>query len=258
MSSTRSISRTAPATEAAEAALIVAHGSPSDPAPQEAAIAALAVAVAARLPGWRITGATLAAPGALGRALEAGPAWIYPLFMSDGWFVSRELPRRLAAAGRAEVAILPPLGLDPALAALCAACAREAATGAGYAIAETTVILAAHGSPRDPRPAAAAGNVARRLRATGGFRAVATGFVDESPRLADALRVGGPALCLPFFAARAGHVTGDLPEAVAEAGFRGPVLGPIGADPGVPDLIAGALRRSAAARLRPAAPAGAR
>lgn len=235
----------------------MAHGSPSDPAPQEAAIAALARTVAARLPGWRIMGATLAAPGVLERALEAGPTSVYPLFMSDGWFVSRELPRRLGAAGRADIAILPPLGIDPALAALCASCAREAAAAAGFAIAETTVILAAHGSPKDPRPAAAAGNVAQSLRETGGFRAVATGFVDEAPRLADALRVEGPALCLPFFAARAGHVTGDLPEAVAEAGFRGPVLGPIGADPGVPDLIAGALRRAAAARLRPAASAAA-
>jgi sirohydrochlorin ferrochelatase len=239
------------------AALIVAHGSPSDPAPQEAAIAALARTVAARLSGWRIKGATLAAPGALERALEAGPALVYPLFMSDGWFVSRELPRRLGAAGHARIAILPPLGLDPALAALCATRAREAAAAAGFAIPDTTVILAAHGSPKDPRPAAAAANVARYLREKGGFRAIATGFVDEAPLLADALRAEGPALCLPFFAARAGHVTGDLPEAVAEAGFRGPVLGPIGADPGVADLIAGALRR-AAAGFRPAAPAAAR
>ena len=40
-------------------ALIVAHGSPSSPAVQEAALAALAVRVAGHFPGWRLRGATL-------------------------------------------------------------------------------------------------------------------------------------------------------------------------------------------------------
>ncbi len=52
-------------------ALIVAHGQPSDPAPAEAELAALADAVAAHLPGWRVGHATLAASGALASALGA-------------------------------------------------------------------------------------------------------------------------------------------------------------------------------------------
>ena len=41
-------------------ALIVAHGQPSDPAPAEMELAAIAAAVAAHLPNWNITSATLA------------------------------------------------------------------------------------------------------------------------------------------------------------------------------------------------------
>ena len=46
-------------------ALIVAHGQPSDPAPAAAALEALAVRVAAHLPGWQVDAATLAQPGRL-------------------------------------------------------------------------------------------------------------------------------------------------------------------------------------------------
>lgn len=228
-------------------ALLLAHGSPSDPAPQEAAIAALAAEVARLAPGWRVRGATLAAPGALDAAAEPG-ATVYPLFMSDGWFVSRETPRRLALAGADDARILPPLGLDPRLPALCARRAVEAARAAGFAVARTGLILAAHGSPKDPRPARAARAAAAAIALLAPFRRVEACFVEEPPFLAEGLAAGAPALCLPFFAIRAGHVTGDLPQAVAEAGFTGPVLDPIGADPEIPALIAATLAAAAAAK----------
>lgn len=78
-------------------ALIVAHGSPSDPDPQEAALQALAQAVAAHLPGWQVRGATLAAEGAFDAGVAALEApLIYPFFMARGYFTGRVL------AGKAE------------------------------------------------------------------------------------------------------------------------------------------------------------
>jgi len=225
-------------------ALLLAHGSPSDPAPQEAAIAALAADVAPLAPGWRVRGATLAAPGALDAATEPG-ATVYPLFMSDGWFVSRETPRRLALAGAGDARILPPLGLDARLPALCACRAVEAARAAGFDVAQTALILAAHGSPKDPRPARAARDAAGAIARLAPFRSVAACFVEEAPFLAEGLAAEAPALCLPFFAIRAGHVTGDLPEAVAAAGFTGPVLAPIGCDSEIAALIAATLEAEA-------------
>jgi sirohydrochlorin ferrochelatase len=230
------------------AALIVAHGQPSDPDAPEAAMAALAEAVAGHLPGWRIRGATLAGRGTLEAALAGlgpGAIMVYPHFMSDGWFVRRQLPRRLKAAGRAEVPVLPPFGLDEATAALSLRLALEGALAHGLDPRATTLLLAAHGSPTDPRPAAATRAVAGFIRAAEAFRVVRVGFVDEEPRLVEAARSDGPALCLPFFAARNAHVETDLPEALAEACFPGPTLSPVGTDAAVPRIIADALGRAA-------------
>jgi sirohydrochlorin ferrochelatase len=233
-----------------QAALIVAHGAPSSPGGPEQVMRALAAAVAARLPGWAVHGATLAAPGAIAAAVkdlpEVGRLLVYPHFMADGWFTTEELPRRLGGAGGFE--ILPAFGLDPAVLRLCLRRAEEAVLAGKYAPGEAALLVAAHGSPTDPRPAAAAGAAVRFLRQSGVFREVRAGFVDEAPFLKDSARIEGPAVCLPFFAGRAGHVQTDLPAALAEASFPGPMLDPIGADTQVPDIIAAALAKRAARR----------
>ena len=232
-------------------ALIVAHGQPSAPAAPEAAIAALARAVAGHLPGWQVEGATLAAPGALEAALAAlgpGAVPVYPLFMADGWFVSTRLPERLAAAGRPDCAVLPPFGLDPACAGLCLRAALEGARAQGLDPVATTLLLAAHGSPSDPRPAAAARALADAVARARCCRSIAVGFVDETPSIATAARRSGAGLCLPLFAAGNHHVRSDLPAALEAGGFTGIVLDPIGEHAAVPALIAAALTKTAAAR----------
>jgi sirohydrochlorin ferrochelatase len=218
-------------------AVIVAHGQPSDPAPAEAEIAALAARVAALLPGWSVRSATLASEGALAAALQGAPnPVVYPLFMADGWFTQTHLPARLTAAGAGRVTQLAPFGLDPAVQALSVTLAREAARGGA-----TEVLLAAHGSFRSDAPAAVARAMAARIAAETGFR-VETGFIDQTPQIATVAATLGPgALCLPFFAARGGHVIDDLPQALAEAEFKGTLLDPVGLDARVPGLIAAAL-----------------
>jgi len=242
----------APATE--HAALIVAHGWPSAPAGLERVLHDLAAAVQALLPGgWAVRGATLAAPGAIAASLSGLASierlLVYPHFMADGWFSTSELPRRLRVDGAGGVEILPAFGLDPAVLRLCLRRAEEAARAERYAPGAAALLLAAHGSPSDPRPAAAARAAARLLAESHMFREVRTGFVDQAPFLADAARIDAPALCLPFFATRAGHVAADLPDALSQAEFPGPVLTPIGADVEAPGIIAAALARTAARRL---------
>jgi len=239
----------APATE--HAALIVAHGAPSAPEGPERVMCGLAGAVAALLPGgWAVRGATLAAPGAIAAALDAlgagGRLLVYPHFMADGWFSTEELPRRLRAAGAGDFDILPAFGLDPAVPQLCLRRAGEAVLAGGHAPGEAALLLAAHGSPSDTRPAAAAQSAVRFLAGSGLFREVRAGFVDQAPTLADAARMDGPAICLPFFASYAGHVAHDVPDALAKAEFPGPILAPIGTDAEAPGIIAAALARHAA------------
>lgn len=229
-------------------ALLIAHGSPRAPDGPEAALAGLAHQTAARLPGARVASATLAVPEALPaalRCLEGGRRLVVvPHFMSDGWMARQLVPERLRALTDRPFELLRPFGLWPATRALCARRALEATRRLGAQAAETTVVLAAHGSPSDARPGAAARDAAGVVAQAGGFRAVTCGFIDEQPSVAAAARTDGPALCLPFFAQRAGHVLRDLPAALAEAGFDGPLLDPVGQDPGVPDLIAGQLREA--------------
>jgi sirohydrochlorin ferrochelatase len=218
-------------------ALIVAHGQPSDPRPAGAALEALAQKVAAFLPGWTVAAATLAEPGALARAVagQAGGV-VFPMFMAGGWFTRVQIPARLAEAGATGWRVLEPFGCDPGLHDLCVTLAREA--GADQ------LILAAHGSFKSPVPSDIARHVARRIAAEADMPHVAAGFIDQSPQLASLTGFGTGAVCLPFFAAEGGHVADDIPAALAEAGFQGRILPPVGLDPRVPALIAAAITTS--------------
>lgn len=215
-------------------AILVAHGSPADPFPQEAAMKALAVRVAMWLPGWRIRGATLAQDGALEAAVaQLSAPMIYPFFMAEGWFTRTNLPRRLAAAGGAHLVQLLPFGTDPALIELMATAARRAASDKG-------LLIAAHGSKVSKTSSQTTYAMVESLRLQG-FSNVKAGFVEEAPFLADVAREMSDAACLPFFALRAGHVELDIPEALVSADFKGATLAPIGEDPQVARLIAAAL-----------------
>lgn len=224
-------------------ALIVAHGQPGDPGPQQAAIEALAARI--RLPGTRIRGATLAMPGALDIARDQ--TLIYPLFMAQGWFTRSELPRRLAQAGAAHARILPPFGADPRLPALCLALLTKAAATRGWALPETHLLIAAHGSGRSRAPAEAARAMAAALAPHLG--AISCGFIEEPPFIAEAARaLPRQTLCLPLFATEAQHVTDDLPGALQTAGFQGVTLPPVGQAAEVPAMIAESLKAALSER----------
>jgi sirohydrochlorin ferrochelatase len=222
-----------------QAALIVAHGQPSDPDPAEAELARLAASVAVLLPDWRIGFATLAAPGALARAVaKLGPEGrAYPLFMAGGWFTRVQLPARLAAAGAPLWQVLEPLGCDPDLHALAVQIVK--------AEAPETVLLAAHGSFKSAVPADIAAHVVAAIAKATGCRTEAA-FIDQAPQLSHATGHGPRAICLPFFATEGGHVRDDIPAALQAAGFQGRILPPLGLHPDVPALIAKAISRGVA------------
>ncbi|WP_338547850.1 CbiX/SirB N-terminal domain-containing protein [Roseovarius phycicola] len=227
--------------------LVVSHGSPSDPEPQERFVRRLATRVGART-GADVRGTTLAKPGALEAAVSGFRApMVFPQFMTDGWFVSTNLQNRLAKAGLTAWTTLTPLGLNANLPDLALRRVRAEISTLGVPEQDTTLVVAAHGSPSDPRPARATEAFVSALKADGAFHNVRVGYVDENPSLEEAASVDGPAIVLPFFAARAGHILEDLPEALDAAGFTGPVLPPIGAWDEIPFLIAALLQRQRAA-----------
>ena len=222
-------------------ALIVSHGQPSDPDLGEAEIAALASAVAAYLPGARIEGVTLAAEGRIEALSAQRPgALIYPMFMADGWFTQVQLPKRLADGVGPQ---LVSFGLDCTLPMLAANWLRQVCTACTVEPYNIDLVIAGHGSGKSQRVSEATRAFAERVAEDFGPRSVRCGFVEEEPSLGDALSgLGAESICLPFFAARRGHVLDDLPAAVAASGFQGIVLDPIGLHPDVPKMIADALR----------------
>ncbi|NJS38937.1 MAG: cobalamin biosynthesis protein CbiX [Rhodobacteraceae bacterium] len=216
-------------------AVIVAHGQPSDPEPAARALAGLAAQVAALLPGWEVRAATLAEPGAIARAVEGRTGGVvFPMFMTGGWFTRVQIPAKLAEAGAVGWAVLEPFGCDVAVHDLCVALAREAGVD--------QLILAAHGSFKSTVPSDIARHVAGRVAAETGAR-VAAGFIDQDPQLETLTGFAGA--CLPFFAAEGGHVSDDIPAALAKAGFTGRILPPVGLDARVPGIIAAAIARGA-------------
>jgi sirohydrochlorin ferrochelatase len=232
----------APATNPARpGAVIVAHGQPSNPAPAEAALRVLADDVARRLPGWDVTSATMAAPDILEQRLEQhSNAAVYPVFMADGWFTGMALPKRLRVSGKQH--LMQPLGMDPRLPAIAADVTAKAVMARGWNMAETCLIIAAHGGQVSRNPAKAARVFTAALAAITGFADIRLGFIEESPDLSEvAAGAGNKALCLPFFAANGRHVRGDIPAALSKAGFEGGVLEPIGLAEQIPDLIAQSL-----------------
>ncbi len=222
-------------------AVIVAHGQPSDPAPAEASLAAFAMEIDALCERVSVSSATLAAPQALENCLDnltEGTA-IYPLFMARGWFVTSALPKRV---GSRPVKILEPLGIDPELPKLVSTAVHQDLVARGWDAEDTDLVIAAHGSGRSANPAVIAMGFAEKLGQIVRYKSIRTGFVEQTPTIAEAAANCGPnALCLPFFACTGGHVLEDVPQELARANFSGHVMPVISELPQVERHIAARL-----------------
>ncbi|UYV36525.1 cobalamin biosynthesis protein CbiX [Rhodobacteraceae bacterium D3-12] len=204
---------------------------------------ALAENVARLLPGWRVEGGTLAAREAFEALLDRSERpLVYPFFMARGWFTETHLVKRInGRAGR----IIPPTGADPALPQMAARALETALRDNGWKAKDTALLLAAHGSRTAPASSESAWVTEQVLSHVLGFRTTRTGFIEQEPFLRDQAAGLGQAICLPFFALRAGHMLMDVPEALESAGFSGPVLPPLVEFPDLPAVIADSLRRHA-------------
>ncbi|MCH2164194.1 MAG: cobalamin biosynthesis protein CbiX [Marinovum sp.] len=233
-------------------ALLVSHGQPSDPEIGEREIASLAIRVAAQTRGIDVIGVTLAMPGRLEVVSANAPpdTVVLPMFMADGWFTQVQLPKRL---GGVPLKILPPYGCHPKLAGFAAGWLGDVVARSGWNAETTNLIVVGHGSGRSKRPADVTHAFAAHVQNIAQMRSLRVGFVEEDPCLKEVLAgLDYRAICLPFFAARRGHVLEDLPEAIAEAHFTGMVLPPIGLHPCTPGFIALMLDDATATQTRAA------
>ncbi|WP_294229377.1 cobalamin biosynthesis protein CbiX [uncultured Shimia sp.] len=219
-------------------ALIVAHGQPSAQDAAEGALASFLAEIEPHAPSCSLGAATLAAPGKLEHQLERlrPGGLIYPLFMSEGWFVKSNLAKRLGAA---PVQVMTPFGMDDALISLTAK-ALQATAGFG----KGPLLLVAHGSASGRKaPAQVPLDFGKRLSDALEGYPVHVGFIEQEPLISDVARmVPDAGLCLPFFAMEGDHVQSDVRDALKGAGFVGEILPAISRLPGMSQRIAESIQ----------------
>ena len=202
-------------------------------------------------------------PAALLGRVEAETVVVVPMMMCDGWIAQQVLPPLQAnCRGRHRLMFCDPIGKHPAFGALMQQRAEDHIARSGLEAGEVTLLLIAHGTLRNPSSAATTEAHATRIRASGRFRAVATGYLDQPPSIAEALApLAAPILAVGCFAAPGHHATHDVATGLASRPGDGVTyLGPIGEDEAVPRLVRqvveGRLAAQAAGALNAAAVAG--
>ena len=169
--------------------------------------------------------------------LPAGPVAIYPLFMSDGYYVKQAIPRSIGNSRQAEV--LTPVGLNRQLPQLVARVAAQAAKATGRISGDCHLLLVAHGSKHDKASRTATCAVAGSIEAMDEFAGVSMSFLEEKPFLDDQLaNIIGPVLVAGLFIGQGMHGCEDVPRAVRECRRDDVVLlPPMSRWPGLVELI---------------------
>jgi sirohydrochlorin ferrochelatase len=192
-------------------------------------------------------------------ALSPRDIVVYPLFLSDGYFTRVALPRlveeaRRQDAGRA-ICILPPLGLEPALADVIADEAAAAARSRASLPAEMSIVLLAHGSKKDQASRLAAERLADLIRQRQSFCDTRIALLEEPPSLAEAVNgKSGPIVVVGLLAGEGIHGAEDAKRLVADLNRDDIMLiGPVGTFAGVEAVIVSAVRRYIISRVQPAA-----
>jgi sirohydrochlorin cobaltochelatase len=232
--------------------VIVAHGERGG-AGDNAALERLARAVARSGSFATVRAGVLKGSPSLERAVGLRPAkllHVYPLFLSDGYYVRTAIPERLRAhlesvqGEDVECLIHRPLGVEPGLAGIVARFATAALSRAGHTTAGSTLLLVGHGSTKGDESRDATEWQASRVRAFGLFAEVRTAYLENAPVLPDVLAGLGDAPCavVGLFSGAGQHAAEDVPAAIAAAGADNAVYaGPICAAPDVARLIAASV-----------------
>ncbi|MDH3742489.1 MAG: hypothetical protein OER56_12925 [Hyphomicrobiales bacterium] len=169
------------------------------------------------------------------KGLPPGPVVIYPLFMSDGYFVKQAIPRSIEMDGakigaepeRHPAVILTPVGLNPHLPRLVANLVERTARDLYLPMRDCHLLLAAHGSKHDGASRRATLAVAEALKKEGTVAGIEVGFLEEQPFLDDQItKIKGPVIAVGLFASEGMHGAIDLPESVRRSGRNDVSLSP--------------------------------
>jgi len=167
-------------------------------------------------------------------SVAAPRVFLVPLFMSEGYFSGREIPRelgfeltddlasRVRRRGAQTLAYCRPIGTHERMSRVVLARAREVVERFPFPrpppAAETTLFLAGHGTARAERSRQSVEEHVHRLRAMGLFAAVHGIFLEESPRIGAcyALAATRNVVLVPFFLSDGPHTQEDIPQQLGE------------------------------------------
>jgi sirohydrochlorin cobaltochelatase len=152
--------------------------------------------------------------------ITSGSVSLYPLFMSNGYYVSNSIPKRLGIRDGTDalghrVVIEEPLGLHPGLPQLLLAAAADAAIGKAVDPKSAALLLVAHGSANSPHSSAAARTICHLMTKQGLFGAVELSFLEEEPFFVPTLKQAHrPTFVLGLFAGEGMHGGDDVHKAI--------------------------------------------
>ena len=152
------------------------------------------------------------------RMLESDVAYVVPLFMSEGYFTDRLVPRELRLAEGwtldvdLEVHYTDPVGTHGAMADVVVQRAEtvtgDPEVGEGHGLA-----VVGHGTDRHEASARSTRDHAAAIRARGRFDEVRALFMDEEPYIGDLVEhfTTSDVVVVPLFVADGYHTTEDIP-----------------------------------------------
>ena len=194
--------------------------------------------------------------------------FIAPMFTAEGYFTLEVLPREFGIQGRVtrangrEIIYCDPLGLHPYMVEALLKSAQRVLAGTPVDPAQTCLLVAGHGTPRNPNSRAVVLDVVSRLQAAGLYADCQAAFMEEEPFLKDwtALTSCKNVIVVPYFISDGLHAYEDIPVllgitgSVREEGFRNPTVidgrriwyaQALGGEPRVAEVILGLVRDAA-------------
>jgi len=189
-------------------------------------------------------------------AVQSREIYLVPNFISEGYFTRVAIPKALGLtgpetrlSGSRRLRYCPPVGNHPEMTA--ALLGRAAEVAPGVAPETVSLVIAAHGTPRDGRSGEAARREAARIAARGRYAEVIAAYLEEPPQIADwaAVTRQPVVVVVPFFISDGLHGAADIPKLLGlppgvTGGGPWPVNGrqlyyarAIGTDPLFADLI---------------------
>lgn len=158
--------------------------------------------------------------------------FVLPFFISEGYFSERVIPEalgfkaghsgwnRVQARGSQVLVYCNVVGTHPHLDRIASHRVQEVIDRFPFPrapkLSDLTVIIAGHGTQRDPNSRAAVEALVKRLSATNTYARVAAVYLEEEPPIAAAYELSPTrhVVIVPFFVGEGPHVKKDIPVAL--------------------------------------------